>query len=95
LGTSLRAPEHPKRYPDEVTQTVEVLLYLREIGADLLVGFVEKDRHDCELPWRRHAEEAGLQRVLVAADALVTQIAREGRFVFRKKKHGLAFRFDL
>jgi hypothetical protein len=86
--------EHPKRYREEVAQTVGVLLYLREIGADSLLGFVEKDRHDCELHWRRHAKEAGLQRILAAADAMVPQLAREGKFTFRNRKSGLGFRFE-
>ena len=39
-----------------------------------------------------HAE--GLERLLAVADALVPQLAQEGRFVFRKRRRGLGFRFE-
>src|SRR5947208_2107150 len=53
---------------------IDVLLYLRKIGAAGLVEFREK-APACEQHWRKHASDVHLDRVLDAADNLIATLA--------------------
>jgi hypothetical protein len=55
---------------------IDVLLYLRAIGAERLLLFHEKPI-PCERHWRTHAEEAGLAHVVNHLDALAANIQDE------------------
>src|SRR5882724_5504830 len=61
---------------DWLLSHIAVLLDLRETGAQDLVEFREKPV-PCEQHWRKHAEDAGQQSVLTAADNLVPTLAVE------------------
>jgi hypothetical protein len=68
--------------PDEPTLVnianhVEALVYLREIGAEPLLQFVEK-RSACEQHFRQHAQEAGLGDVLAGSREWTQRLAEGG-----------------
>lgn len=67
----------PKR-TEWVLSHIAVLLALRDAGAQDLIEFREKPL-PCELHWRKHAEDAGLQKVLTAADSFIPILARESK----------------
>lgn len=73
---------HTTSKPDDlrkwILSHIEVLLYLREVGADSLVEFSLKPI-PCELHWRKHAVGAGLQSLLNAADDQIEVLARDAR----------------
>lgn len=54
---------------------LEVLLYLRDIGAQDLVLFKEKPI-PCEMHWREHAKEANLLGLLEVTDSLIPGMAQ-------------------
>jgi hypothetical protein len=68
--------------PEEVAGVLQThiapLLYLREIGASELVAFVPKRL--CVEHWERHAEEAGLSRVIEAKDSINENLRQTGSF---------------
>ncbi len=66
---------------------IEVLLYLRELGAESLVVFGEKPA-PCELHWDRHAAEAGLQSLVADKDVLADELLRKARVDTTDGKHG-------
>ena len=55
---------------------IQVLLYLRQLGADHLVDFRSKPR-PCEDHWERHAADAGLQSALISAETLAASLAQD------------------
>lgn len=66
---------------------VAVLLYLREIGAEPLLEFIEKPI-PCEQHWRQHAQEAGLDQLLQTADQTILALADEGEWHFERAEDG-------
>ncbi len=77
-----------------IANHVEALLYLREIGAEPLLRFVQK-RPACEQHYRQHAEEAGLQNVLGGSREWTQRLA-DGGTVEDLDQHGdhWHFRFN-
>lgn len=57
---------------------IEVLLYLRKLGAERLVVFLEKPGA-CGVHWDRHAAEAGLQVLVADKDKLADELLNKAR----------------
>ena len=74
---------------DRLLTDIEVLLYLRTIGADELVEFRLKPGVRRQ-GWRDRAKRAGLELAVSVADTLVPQIAREARIEFRPRSKGIS-----
>ena len=72
---------------------IEVLLYLRKIGAQDLVVFSEKPP-PCEVHWEKHAHEQRLDTLLAVREKLVDQLSTEARIETKKGADGaLEFAF--
>jgi hypothetical protein len=67
---------------------IEVLLYLRKIGAESLLEFREKPEA-CIVHMKRHAAEAGLRNILSDAEDLVPRIAEEARIQVHSQGKGM------
>ena len=73
---------------------IEVLLHLRQIGAEPLLEFREKFPA-CEAHWRQHAKQAGLDHIIESEEEVVTSLLREGQVSFEMRADASAsFRFD-
>jgi hypothetical protein len=68
---------------------IEVLLYLRKIGAENLVEFRQKP-NVCLKHWRLHASQAGLNSVLDASEKFVAQLAKEAQIHVRPHSRGMS-----
>jgi hypothetical protein len=74
---------------DSLLSHIEVLLYLRKIGAENLVEFREKPEA-CTVHLRQHAIEAGLQVILDTANILVPRLAKEAKISVHAQSGGMA-----
>lgn len=68
--------------------TIEMLLYLRELGAESLVAFRAKSL-PCEEHWAQHAQDAGLRDAVEFARPLVNRLAREGTITSNESSPGV------
>jgi len=75
--------------PKWLVEHMELLLYLREIGAEALIEFRLKPPA-CQLHVEQHAEEASLSRVLDAREDLARLIAEGAEIEFERNKDGWA-----
>ncbi len=71
---------------------VAALLYIRKIGADDLVTFVQKPPA-CAAHYEEHAREAGLDLLVERSQPWIAELARAGR-VLSLEKHGEHWHFQ-
>jgi hypothetical protein len=72
---------------------IDVLLYLRSIGAEPLLTF-ETRRPPCEVHWKDHAEEAGLSAVVDQSAEIAARLVAEGDIRIVKAECDHTYRFD-
>ena len=70
-----------------VLSHIDVLLYLRQIGAESLLEFSEKPAL-CENHWRQHAAETGLDALLQSADETILELVNGGTWDFTPDHDG-------
>lgn len=78
VAHELRGHEHagPEDLRKWIAAHLEVLLYLRQMGGESLLTFEEKPI-PCELHWKRHASEAGLQMVVEDSTRIAERLSHE------------------
>lgn len=80
--------------PKWLLEHLEVLLYLRDIGAESLLAFRLKPP-PCRLHLAQHVEEASLSRLLEAEDHVARSIAQKAPITLQRKRNGsIAYRID-
>lgn len=77
------------RLKERLLSHIEVLLYLRKIGAEDLLEFRQKPIA-CVTHWKLHAEEAGLSNIIDVAEALVPKLAKEASIDIHAEPKGRA-----
>ncbi len=84
----------PRQRNEWLLGHIELLLYLKRIGAESLLEFREKPI-PCEVHWQRHAKEAGLGGIIDSAKDLCSALLGEGRTKIELQSDGSAhYRFD-
>jgi hypothetical protein len=79
IAHELALHEGDKQIPNWLVAHLEVLIYLREIGAEPLLEFRLKPP-PCQVHLAQHVKEASLSRVLKEKNQLVNSIAKETTF---------------
>jgi hypothetical protein len=71
---------------DNLRQFVLALLYLRKLGVEDMLNFVQKPP-SCETHWKQHADEAGISELVEQAERWTRELAASGR-LDSLKEHG-------
>jgi hypothetical protein len=83
-------PEQLDAHKEMLLPFIEIVLYLRQIGAEPLIQFHQKPS-PCKAHWKKHAKEIGLDPILSLAQDLVPSLAKEAQVSFQGESNGHIF----
>jgi hypothetical protein len=95
IAHELALHKHDARIPRWLLSHFEVLLYLRQIGAETLLTFRLKPP-PCQVHLTQHVEEASLSRLFTVEDRMARSMAKEAEITIARQRNGsIKYRLNL